>query len=583
MYRKSAALLLITLLVVSSAAGIGFAGAQQMSSSQLVSGTLLNVLENSHSEVTNLFESVTSEGGDVSEDALEAYDEAIQLRTQAQEEYDLGEFEEAVKTATDALNMYGKAAGKIFEEEEEIELEDDDTEEYLGLFVDHEKSMERLEKLTTIAEDLTAQGIDVSEATDLIQEAQDKLDAMSSALDSGEFESAEALLDEADELIGQTTDSLQSQSKQKKKEKTERFIVKTKSMVEGLEEKMESVLEKYNLSDEDAAVIHEQFQEMKDKLNDIDLDSDEDLDDIIHELKDVVKDSRDIGDDEDEFDDDVIQSLKEINKHESKLERYKERVDELDLLGVNTTELEALVMDAEEALAIALNGTDVVDEDITEDLIEDADDLLDDLDDLIDDVEDEIKDDDDEDESDDDEAEDIDENDTDDSEEESGDDPDEDDAPDDGEDENGDDSDGVDESMDESDDDTESSFDEVLEHVNYYIQTIQEKIDGLAEMGWETLDLELQLSEIKESLKDVRDTDELVEVELEAWNLLDETMSRQGYELDQEGPFIADDDLHVDDGGLPDDDHPDDDEDHDDDDDHGDDEGHEDDDEEAHD
>jgi len=252
MYRKSTALLLITLLVASSAAGLGIVSAQPVSTSQQVAETLLNVLGNSHGEVTSLFESVVSGGGTVSDDAQEAYDEAVQLRTHAQEEYDLGEYEEAVKTATKALNMYGKAAGKVFDDEDE--LEDDDTEEFLGLFVAHEKS---LEKLRRIAEELTAQGIDVAEANAFIAQAQEKLAAMSSALDAGEFESAEDLLDEANGIMGQSTDSLQSLSSEKKKEKTEKFIVKTKSMIQNLETKLERVLEKYNLSDEDATAIRD--------------------------------------------------------------------------------------------------------------------------------------------------------------------------------------------------------------------------------------------------------------------------------------------------------------------------------------
>lgn len=558
MYKKSTALLLITLLVASSAAGLGLVSGQPVSTSQQVAETLLNVLGNSHGEVTSLFESVVSGGGTVSEDAQEAYDEAVQLRTQAQEEYDLGEYEEAVKTATKALNMYGKAAGKVFEDEEEDEPEDDDTEEFLGLFVAHERSLERIEKLRKIAEDLTTQGIDVTEATALIDEAQEKLDAMSSALELGEFDSAEDLLGEANSLMGESTGSLQSLSKQKKIEKTEKFIVKTKSMIESLEAKMDRILEKYNLSDEDAAAIREEFQEMKDRLDGIDLDEGEDLNDIIDDLKDIVKDSRDVGDDEDEFDDDVIKSLKEINKQESKLERYRERVEELALLGVDTTGLDALVTGIEEALADALSGTDDGDEDATEDLIDEADDLLDDLDDLIDEVEEEAEDLEEEDEDDEDE--------TDDGEDDS------DDLPSEGEDGTGDDEED-DETGNGSDDDNgnggrdpddaiESSFDEILVQVNYFIQVIQEKIDVLAELDQDTTDLAEELVELKIWLEDVEDLDELLEIEEEAWFLLAETMSRQGEELDPDFSFIPDDDDHQEE-----DDHPDDDDDHPDDDD----------------
>ncbi len=577
MYRKSTALLLITLLVASSAAGLGMVSAQPVSTSQQVVETLLNVLGNSHVEVTSLFESVVSGGGTVSDDAQEAYDEAVQLRTQAQEEYDLGEYEEAVKTALKALNMYGKAAGKVFDDEDEPE--DDDTEKFLGLFVAHEKSLERLEKLRKIAEELTAQGIDVTEATALIAETQGKLDSMRSALDAGEFESAEDLLDEANGIMSQSTGSLQGLSSEKKKEKTEKFIVRTKSMIQNLETKLERVLEKYDVTAEDADAIRDQFQEMKDRLDGIDLDEEGDLDDVIDDLKDIVKESRDVGDDE--IDDDVIKSLKEINKNESKLERYQERIEELDLLGVDTTGLDALVKDAEEALTNALIGTDEGDEDATEDLIDDADDILDDLDDLIDDIEDEAEDLEKDDEDDEDEVPDIDDDETEE--------PDNDDLPDDE----------LPPAI-----DAESSFDEVMGHVDYFVLIVEANFDLLALREAPSTDLEVQLSVLKELLEDVEDIDDLVEIEEEVLRLYEITSNLLGLEIDPEtdmhpGDGIhpedlndlvshTDDDLPGDDGGhSDDDDHPDDDhdDDHSDDDDyddHGDDEGHDDDDEEGH-
>jgi len=584
MYRKSTAVILITLLVASSAAGLGLAGAQPLSTSQQVAETLLSVLDNSHGEVTSLFESVASDGT-VSEGAQDAYDEAVQLRTQAQDEYDLSEYGEAVKTATKALNMYGRAAGKIFEEAEvEVEPEDDDTEEYLGLFVAHEKSVERLEKLTAIAEDLTEQGIDASETTTLIEEAQENLDAMGSALDAGEFESAEELLDDANGLMGQTTGSLQSQSNQKKKEKTEKFIVKTKSMVQNLETKLDSVLDKYNVSEEDADTIRDQFQEMKDKLDVIDLDEEGDLDDVIDDLKDIIKDSEDVGDDEDELDEEVVKSLKEINKHESKLERYRERVEELDLLGIDTTGLDSLVEDAEEALAEALTGTDDGDEDATEDLIDNADDILDDLDDLIDDVEDEVED------LEEDDVPDKEEDET--GEDEPDDESDDTDMPDDGDEETGDDDsddeeDETDESDDESDDngnggddpddDVESSFEEVLEQVNYFIQIVEANFDLLAEREAPSTDLEIQLAELIELLEGVEDTDDLVEIEEEVLRIYETTSNLLGIEVDPEVDLHPGDGVHPEDlddlVSHSDDDIPDDESLHDDSDDHDDDHG----------
>lgn len=390
MYKKSMALILITLLAGSSAAGLSLVGAQTTDNSQQVAETMLNMLENSHEEMRMLFESTVAAGGTISEDAQTAFDEAGQLKTQAQEEYDLGEYEKAVKTATKAMNGYGKAAGKVFEENDEEELEDEEVEKNLGLFVAYEKSLERYEKLVEIAGELTAQEIDVTEVSGLLDEAQGKLEDMRTALDEGDFEAAEERLEEANSLLGQATGKLRSLSNQKKKEKTARFIDQTKNLVQNLEDKMLRILNKYDLAEEDAAAIQEQFQLMKAKLDGIDLDEDEDINDAIGELKDIVKESKNVGKDKDDLDDEVVESLKEINKQESKLERYRARIRELSGLGVDTAEMEALMARVETALMNAQSGAE--NEEDTENLIDEADELLDQLDDLIDDLEDETED-----------------------------------------------------------------------------------------------------------------------------------------------------------------------------------------------
>lgn len=391
MNRKAISLIMITLLAT-SATGLSLIPAQAAEPRRQAAETLLSVLENSHGKVSALFDSVSAEGGQVPEEAQEQLQAAIQLREQAQTHFEAGEYEECIKKATEALNAYGKATAKLHEDEDDEEPEDEEAEENLGLFTAVEKAREHLEKLRSIASGLESQEIDVTEATDLLDQAEVALDSAENELNQGNFEAAEELLEEARSLMGQATGRLQSLSNSKKKEKTEQFIEQTRSRVQQLEEKMLMILSKYGVSEEDTQALMNEFQGIKAALEEIDVDED-DLDDVVHQLKHLVKESHEIGKDHDEIEDETIEKLKDIGKLEAKLNRYRERIRELERLGYNTDELTGLFLEAEGLITEATNKLGEGDKKSAEDLLEEAEDLLDDLDDMIDDVEDETDDD----------------------------------------------------------------------------------------------------------------------------------------------------------------------------------------------
>jgi len=394
MNRKAISLIMITLLAT-SAMGLGLIPAQAAEPRSQAAETLLSVLENSHGKITARFDAVSSEGGQVPVEAHEQLQEAIQLREQAQAHFDAGEYEECIEQATKALNAYGKATAKLHaDEKDDEEPEDEETEEKLGLFTAVDKAREHLEKLRSITSDLESLGIDVTWATDFLDQAEAALDSAEDELNQGNFKAAEELLEEARSLMGQATGKLQSLSSPKRKEKTEQFIVQTRNRVQKLEENMLRILSKYGVSEEDKQALMNEFGSIIASLDAVDVDED-DMDDVVDRLKNLVKESHEIGRDREEFEKDEREKLDDIGKLEAKLNRYRERIRELERLGYNTDELTGLFQEAEGLITEAMYKLGEGDKKSAEELLEDTEDLLETLDDMIDDVEDEMDEDDD--------------------------------------------------------------------------------------------------------------------------------------------------------------------------------------------
>ncbi|MCK4317570.1 hypothetical protein KAW53_02295, partial [Candidatus Bathyarchaeota archaeon] len=390
--KKTITALLIMLLATSAAAGISFAAVEDTGTPQQAAETLLGVLEDSRAEVTILFDSIVEGGGEVPEDAQEALDEADELRDEAQALYDAGDYEDSIEKATKALNKYGKAASLALKTNEDDETEAEEEDDAYKSLAGYEKAVDRLEKLKAIAEELETQGIDVSEADAIILEAEDSLSHLEEALDQGDLETAESLLGEVNGTLGQLTATLKNLSKPKKKEKMEHFIDQTRHRVQQLETKMLRILAKYGLSEEDEQAIREEFRAIIAGLDDIDVDRD-DLGDVVDNLKGLVKETNRVGKDKD-VDEDVVDEINKLNKHESKLNVYRERIKELEGLGAPTDELLGRLNEAEGLLFQANDEMDNGNKEAAKDLIDEADEILDEIDDMIDDLEEEYEDDD---------------------------------------------------------------------------------------------------------------------------------------------------------------------------------------------
>jgi len=478
--KKTITALLIMLLATSAAGGLSFAAAEDTETPQQTAETLLTVLDTSRAEVVALFESIVGGGGEVPEDAQESFDEADGLRDEAQALYDAGDYEGSIEEATEALNMYGEATSLALETDEdngtEPEEEDEDEDDGYGVLVGYEKAVDRLEKLKAIAEDLEAQGVDVSEADALILEAEDSLSQLEEALNQRDLGAAGSLLGESNGTLGKLTAALKTIGKPKKMEKMEHFVTQTKHRVQQLETKMLRTLAKYGLSEEDEDAIRAEFQAMIAGLDDIDVDRD-DLGETVNSLKRLVKETNRVGKGKD-VDEEVVDKINKINKHESNLNRYRERIMELEGLGAPTDELLGLLNEAEGLLSQADDEMNAGNKEAAEDLIDEADEILDQIDDMIDDLEEEY-------EEDDDETSDEDKGKT----------------------NNGK------GKVKTDDDEIDDGFEKEKQKLEEEIAEIEEKIAELKEEGEDTSELEAELDEIKAALNQAEDEEDLEALE----------------------------------------------------------------------
>jgi len=324
----------------------------------------------------------------------------------------------------------------------------------------------------------------------LILEAEDSLSQLEEALNQGDLGAAGSLLGESNGTLGKLTAALKTIGKPKKKEKMAHFVTQTRHRVQQLETKMLRTLAKYGLSEEDEDAIRAEFQAMIAGLDDIDVDRD-DLGETVGSLKRLVKETNRVGKGKD-VDEEVVDKINKINKHESNLNRYRERIMELEGLGAPTDELLGLLNEAEGLLSQADDEMNAGNKEAAEDLIDDADAILDQIDDMIDDLEEEYEEDDD-DETDDDynsktnngKVKDKTNN---------------------GKVKDTTDEDGEDETDDEE---IDEDFEKEKQKLEEEIAELEEKIAELKEEGEDTSELEAELDEIKAALDQAEDEEDL--------------------------------------------------------------------------
>jgi tetratricopeptide (TPR) repeat protein len=409
--------LLATLLATSFMGGAYLVYAQEVDENKVDAENLLSMLTNSEAEVTSLFETIIGDGGEVTEDAAEALIEAQELHVEAQTLYDEGNYEESVEKATDALNKYGKAITKATLEEpeepedpgvpeepedpEDPEVPEDpedpedpeepeamtveeeiaeETEKMIGLTTAIEKAEKRIAKLIEIADELDKLEIDTSEARAILAAASEKLGSIS--LENPE--EVEALLSEANNLIGDATGLLKSNGEPIKEEKIEHFRQQAIHHIAQLDTKMNRFLEKFGSTEETSLMMQAQYDDIMAGLEGI--DTKDGLKDAVTQLKWLEKETRNIGkgtEVEELLGEEGFESLKGQMKLESKLDYYREIVEAMDSEDPVKTEAADLLAMAVELLGGAETELATGNEELADEMVEEAEDILDDIEDLL--------------------------------------------------------------------------------------------------------------------------------------------------------------------------------------------------------
>jgi hypothetical protein len=393
----------MTLLTVSALGGAVFAHAQEVEvdENMVAAENLLLVLSERESDVTSLFEQIEIDGGEVPENAQEAFEEAQLLHVEAQTLFDEADYEEALEKATDALNEYGKAETRAVPEEpepltaEQHEAEAE-TEKMVGLFTAIEKAKDRIDNLRKIAGDLEIPEFETSPAGVLLSDAWTRLDEIKGLLVSGEYDEPEIILGEANRLIGQATGMIKSYGAPMKQEKVNQFIEQTMRRMGQLENKMNRIMDKRGLSNEGLTT---QFAGIYAELGDLDTDglTPDELKDLIRELRDIVKEANKVGKPEDDeeglLDEETVEALNAQTDLETRIAEYRTQVESIEVNEENedlVDELLGLLGEADGLLVQAEDAIGLEDEALAEELTEAAEVILGQFEELFDEFEDEV-------------------------------------------------------------------------------------------------------------------------------------------------------------------------------------------------
>ncbi len=397
MSKKRLTLIMMTLLTASALGGAVFAHAQD--ENMVAAENLLSVLSERESAVTSLFEQIVNDGGEVPENAQEAFEEAQQLHAEAQTLFDEADYMESLEKATEALNEYGKAETRATPEEpepltvEQLEAEAE-TEKMVGLFTAIEKARDRIAKLREIAEDLGIPSTATSEAGELLVAAEVRLVEIEEELGSEDIDEPTIILGEANSLIGQATGMIKSYGAPMKQEKVQHFIEQTMHRMGQLETKMNRIINKRGLSNEG---LTSQFGGIFAGLEELDTETDlthDEMKDLIRQLKDITKEANKVGkpekDEESIFDEETIDALNTQTNMETRIEEYRTQVMSIEENEELVTELLGLLDEAEALLAQAEDAIGLEDEDLAEEHTKAAEDILDQFEELFDEFKEEL-------------------------------------------------------------------------------------------------------------------------------------------------------------------------------------------------
>jgi len=343
-----------------------------------VAETLLEMLNVTREEVNALLLSAGNNSSRV-EDFVELLAEAEALNSEAHACLESGKYDLAVDTATEALNVYGRIASRIYaiEEEEEKLGGEDESVELVEHYARFEKALDRLNRYEEITDELASQGLDVSDVLILILYAERLLSEMREGLEREDFMGAESMRRDFEDAFEKIEDMLQSRSHEKRREKAERFVDETRDRVQRLETRYGQALDNQGIVDNATGGVHEELLDILSELEEVNaMIGEGELDEAIGRLENTIIELKHLGNDQDRLGEELIESLNSLGEQSFLHRSYEGRIRRLEGFGVDTVELDELLKEIRRLLIDAGREIEIGRNDEAEDLIKGSGELL---------------------------------------------------------------------------------------------------------------------------------------------------------------------------------------------------------------
>lgn len=339
---------------------------------------LLNLAEASGKRSEAMLEGLEARNLTVPEEAWVRLEEGFTLLEEAKELFDTGDYEEALKKAKDAMDAFRDAVDLGFKDMR-AELPEE-VEKAMGIRTAVETAFKFADKIEEVAEAAAEEGFNVTELLQRVYDAKEILSEALTHLEEGNVSEAAVLLGEARKLLGTSmAEAAKTTVKRVKLKMVERVLNKTERGFKVIRKSLERALgvlplenrgEVERILDEVLEELHEAREAVAEGLRG--------LSRAMERVRSVLRriaETRRLGRDA---------MKRRVEALRARARAVEKALNLTKRLGVNVTEMEALLEEAWEAISFAEDM-------LKRELVEDAERVLELVEELLEDVEELIK------------------------------------------------------------------------------------------------------------------------------------------------------------------------------------------------
>ena len=348
---------------------------------------LLSLMEASRAQVIASLNQLSDDGFAIPEASLELLRSGDEAAGEAFRYMEAGDYQSVVDRATEALQLYGEAIRLALCADQEAAEEDGGVNAALvGLKERIERGYSFSSELNATMQALSEMGLDVSFVQFLLETASEHLEHAAALLDEADLEAVESELAMAEACLEAAFELLQAINGEVTVEKAAKFLEKSEERVQKLEERITKLLGNISLTQDDAALLGDSFDDAQAKNREIRaLIEGGELDTAVAEFDEVSRYIDRILAMLERYDSGKSNNLKRIEKIETMSSLLGEAIESLNDQGVDISQLGGKVEEVSGKIEEAI-------ESLTEDDVEGADTLIDEAEDMVDEVDDTVSD-----------------------------------------------------------------------------------------------------------------------------------------------------------------------------------------------